>query len=381
MPPLTYLTVDSVVTGVGTSQVLPYVTRLAARGLPVTLHSFEPAHPPGELVDDLRRAGVDWHPHRFRGGGSRGGVGRVLAGAVAVRGRPLVHCRSTLPAASALLGRPGAWVWDRRDFWLDERIALGSVVPGSAQDHVLRRVEHAAAERADAVITLTAAAVGVLERRHPGFERQRATVVPTCVDLDRFAPAPFVPPDPIVVMFSGSFNERYDAPVASRLINHLRARAAGPVAVRVLRPHGSPDTPGVRALAAAGATVGAARFEDMPDELRATHVGFAILRRDLPTVTAGGAPTKIAEFLACGRPVVVSAGLGDYGELLPAHRAGVVLEGDTEADLDRAAGEVLALLADPATPERCRGLAERQFGLDHAVDLLMDVYRRASGEA
>lgn len=381
MPPLTYLTVDSVVTGVGTSQVLPYVTRLAARGLPVTLHSFEPARPPAQLVDGLRRAGVAWRPHRFRGRGALGGIGRVLTGAVAARGRPLVHCRSTLPAASALLSRPGAWVWDQRDFWLDQRIALGSVASGSPRERLLRRVEHVAAERSDAVITLTVAAVDELERRYPGFDRRRATVVPTCVDLDRFAPAPLSPFEPLIVMFSGSFNELYDARVAVRLIDRLRARAAGPIAMRVLQPCGSPPSAGVRVLAAAGATIGTAPFEDMPDELRAAHVGFAILRRDLPAVAAAGAPTKLAELLACGRPVVVSAGLGDYDELLPACGAGVVVDGGDEAALDRAATELLALLADPATPERCRALAEQQFGLDHAVGRLLAVYRSLSGEA
>jgi glycosyltransferase involved in cell wall biosynthesis len=380
LPPLTYLTVDSVATGVGTSQVLPYVTRLADRGVRVTLHSFEAVRPPGGLVDRVRRAGVGWRPHPFRGHGAPGGIGRVLAGAAVVRGRPLVHCRSTLAAASALLGRPDAWVWDQRGFWLEQRIALGSVGRGSRQERVLRRVERAAAERSDAVVTLSTAAIDELARRYPGFERRRTTVMPTCVDLDRFRPAPLPPLDPMVVLLSGSLNDLYDAPLAVRLIDELRARAPGTVAARVLRPRGSSISAGMRALAAAGATLGSAAFEEMPGEVRAAHAGFAFLRHDVAVGAPGAVPTKVAELLASGRPAVVSAGLGDLGDLLPAHGSGVVVTGGSEAELARAATELLGLLTDPATPARCRALAEQHFDLDRAVDRLLGVYARASGE-
>src|SRR5687768_17448837 len=46
MPPVTYLTTDSLAEGVGASQVLSYVERLADRGLEIVLHTFEKAAPP-----------------------------------------------------------------------------------------------------------------------------------------------------------------------------------------------------------------------------------------------------------------------------------------------------------------------------------------------
>jgi hypothetical protein len=60
-----YLTFDSAQQGVGTSQVTPYVLRLAALGVDVTLHSFEN----GAVTSDARArfaaAGVDWRPLPF----------------------------------------------------------------------------------------------------------------------------------------------------------------------------------------------------------------------------------------------------------------------------------------------------------------------------
>jgi glycosyltransferase involved in cell wall biosynthesis len=374
LPGLTYLTVDSVLDGVGTSQILPYVTRLAARGLPVTLHTFERRRAPREMSDVLRDtgAGVYWRAHPFGGRGPAGGLVRVVEGALQIHARPLVHCRSDLPAASALVGRPERWVCDNRSFWLDQRIALGMVRPGTAQARVLRRIERAAAERADAVLTLTAAAIDELARRHPGFDRHRATVVPTCVDLERFELAPFPDLEPVVVMLSGSYNRLYDVDASLRLVARLRRLVAADV--RLVRVEPSVHDEAVRD---AGGAVVCATFDEMPGEVRAAHVGMSILRGDLDAASIGAAPTKIAEFLACGRPVVVNAGLGDYDRLLPEYHAGVILRGTDDDAFDAGAAEIVDLVSDPATPGRCRALANRHFDLESAVDRLLGVYRAA----
>src|SRR5438105_4021706 len=140
VPPLTYLTHDSLAEGVGASQVVPYVTRLAERGIDVTLHSFEKHGPESALTDRLSASGVDWRPHRFLPGGPLAGLERVVHGTALVAGAHLVHARSDLAAASALLAGRRAWVWDMRSFWREERIDLGFLRPGSPQERVMRRV-------------------------------------------------------------------------------------------------------------------------------------------------------------------------------------------------------------------------------------------------
>ena len=143
VPAITYLSVDSLSGGVGASQVLPYIERLARRGASVTLHSFENGAPSPEALVRLRAAGVDWHTHRFGRDGHVGGLGRMLRGAWFVRRAPLVHGRGDLPALAASLRRSRPFVWDMRGFWVDERIMVGSVRRGSL-------VERAASERATA---------------------------------------------------------------------------------------------------------------------------------------------------------------------------------------------------------------------------------------
>jgi glycosyltransferase involved in cell wall biosynthesis len=253
---------------------------------------------------------------------------------------------------------------------------MGMVRPDSAQDRIMRSIESASVRQAAAVTTLTAAAITELSSRHDGFDPRAATVVPTCVDLDRFSAAGLPPASPVVVLLSGSLNGLYDVPTTLCLIERLRAHSA--VVIRHLRPASAPADAALDSLRASGTSIASVAFADMPGEIRSAHVGLSICHADLGAAISGAAPTKVAEFLACGRPVVVNAGLGDFDDLLTHHRAGVVLRGTSEDELDRGAVELLNLLADPATPARCRALAEKCFDVDDAVDRLLAVYRRAS---
>ena len=90
-------------------------------------------------------------------------------------------------------------------------------------------------------------------------------------------------------------------------------------------------------------------------------------------------PTKVGEFLSCGRPVVVNAQLGDLDELLPRYDCGVVVADHSPGEIRRAADEIERLVGDPGTPARCRALAETHFDLDRAVEQLIATYRLAAG--
>src|SRR5207253_3557907 len=87
-------------------------------------------------------------------------------------------------------------------------------------------------------------------------------------------------------------------------------------------------------------TVSGASSEAMPSMVAGHHVGLSMRRLELRASSAGATPTKLAEFLASGRPVVVSAGLGDMDVLLAGRGCGVVVDDVSDTGLDRAADEL-----------------------------------------
>jgi glycosyltransferase involved in cell wall biosynthesis len=376
LPPLTYLATDSVAEGVGASQILPYVERLGRQGLEVVLHTYEKLPPTAALTLRLAAAGVRWHPHQFGRHGAIGGLARVLRGAVFLRRAELVHARSDLAAASALLARVPTWVWDVRSFWTDQRIDLGVLRPGSVEERVLRAVEHRAASSCEAIITLARSAVPVLEQRHGKEAAVKSRVITTCVELDRFQPSSMPPFPPVRVLLSGTLNTYYDVSTMTRLADRWRQRRATDLIV--LTPSA---TPWDALLVKAGARRSSASPEEMPAHIAAAHVGLSVCRTDAGVSIRAAMPTKLGEFLASGRPVVVNKGLGDMDEIIADHNCGVIVSDTSDQGLDDVIERLEEVLSDPETPDRCRDAAERHFDLDRAVDDLVALYRDACGIA
>ena len=358
---------DPLTSTVGFSQVLGYVERLANRGIDVDLVTFEHEVDP-VLQERLHGLGVEWQPQRFGRLGPVGGLGRVLRAARAVRGATVVHARSDLAAASVILAGVGRWVWDVRSLWVDQKVATGVMRAGSPQVCAMRKVERLAAHRSTAVITLTASAIDELDRRYGGVVSPKAQVVTTCADLDHFVSKP-LPDLPVRVLLAGTLNRYYDLRTMLDLVAELRRRH--PVEFIVASPGATSwdnELVGVKTLRMSLAPT------EMASLVSSCHLGLSICRDDAGASLLAAMPTKIGEFLASGRPVVVNPGLVDAVGLLEQNNCGVVLGSSGLNDVERAADQIERLLNDPGTPERCRLLAESHFNLDRGVERLASVY-------
>ncbi|HVE59277.1 MAG TPA: glycosyltransferase, partial [Pyrinomonadaceae bacterium] len=75
-------------------------------------------------------------------------------------------------------------------------------------------------------------------------------------------------------------------------------------------------------------------------------------------------PTKNAEYLACGLPLVVNGGVGDTTELTEADEVGVVIESFSAEGYQNALLKLNKLLEDKAAlAGKCRESARKRFDL------------------
>lgn len=375
---VTYLSIDSLQEGIGASQVLAYVERLAARGVRVQLHTFEKNAPEPTISKRLSARSIDWKVHDFGHFGSWGGLSRILRAANAIRGARLVHARSDLAAAAALLARAPLWVWDFRSFYTDQKLELGELKRGSYEEKILRLVERRSARACSAIITLTDAAIPVLANRHGEEILHKAHVITTAVDTNRFTPTSMPPTRPLRMLLAGTINNYYDVPL---MLDFARVAADSLEAeLHIVTPS---STGWDSELDEVAHSRRSATPEEMHEVVASSHIGLSVCREDAGVSLKGSMPTKIGEFLASGRPVVVNRGLGDAGTLLKKWRCGVTLGNRSEGAIAEAVAQVEELVADPGTVERCRKLAIRHFDLDEAVDRLATIYaeleKRAEG--
>jgi hypothetical protein len=261
-----------------------------------------------------------------------------------------------------------------RGFWADEKIEVGALRARSPEDAVMRAIERRSARSAGAILTLASAAIPVLVARHGQAVEHKTHVIATCVDLARFVPTE-APPRPVRLLISGTLNSRYDVAGMTRFAKHLARRL--PVRLEVL----CPDPARWEALLLSeGAVVGKADPSEMPAHVAASHAGLALLGQSKTVANKASMPTKLGEFLACGRPVVVSPGVGDMDQLLARYDCGVSIDPASDDALEAGAAELERLLEDPALPGRCRSLAEDHFNLENAISSLLDVYRTVASK-
>jgi glycosyltransferase involved in cell wall biosynthesis len=391
MTPILYLTRNGLLEPLGQSQVFAYLRGLT-QDHDVTLISYEK---PEDRADTARMAraraecerhGIRWLPQEFRP------RPRIIAPALSmmrmtwlvwreVRGgrAGLIHARSYIPAAVALsvhrlTGVP--FIFDMRALWPEELITAGRLKRGSVLHRAIVAVERACMRDAAAVVSLTHAAVAHLKREYPAeLDGQRIAVIPTCADLDRFTPAPTKRIGSTVhgcigTILSGWFRTDW-------LAAWLTAVAVDDSDARfdiVTRD----DADDVRAaLDPRGAlgnrlSIGPRPSEEMPDAVRGHDLSVMFFTDGLSKL--GSAPTRLAEVLGCGLPVVANDGVGDVAGIVRKNKVGVIVDGSDPAQMRAALDELKVLMQDPDLPGRCRVTAETVFSLEAGTEAYRGIY-------
>ena len=397
-----YLSYDGVTDPLGLSQVLPYLQGLAARGHQITLVSCEKpgrmARDGTEIAELCRRAGIDWQPVSYHKSPP------ILSGiydVAAIKRRAarlhrhkrfdLVHCRSYMAAIAGdwLKRRFGvAFLFDIRGFWADERVERGFWPSGNPLFRVaylyFKLLEKRFFRDADAVVTLTDCA-----RREilswPGERRPRGllSVIPCCVDLDRFDPGSGrcravsrkrlgLDSEVPVLVYVGSLAHGY---LTDEMFALFRAYRAGRTGSRFLIISG--HDPGEiefwakrQGVDPSEMIITSATREEVPSLIAAGDVGVTFI---LPTFSAkASCPTKFGEMLAMGVPVIANAGVGDIADIIRDTHAGAVVEQFDEETLSAA---ICTAERAGETPEAIRAAAVQWFALNEGVERYDAIYR------
>ena len=88
----------------------------------------------------------------------------------------------------------------------------------------------------------------------------------------------------------------------------------------------------------------------------------------------GRSPTRLAEVLACGIPVVVNRGVGDVADIVTQNRVGIVLDGIDALSISNAIDNLHSLYLNEGIHRRCRDTAEKIFSLEFEINTYRKIY-------
>jgi glycosyltransferase involved in cell wall biosynthesis len=374
------------------TQVLPYLRQLAAGGVRVFLLTFEPeptrrwaGGEAAQLRARLAGQGIEWHALTYHKRPSLPATTYDIAAGAAYAARlvrreriDLVHGRGHVGAAIAaavkrLTGRP--FVFDIRGFLPEEYVDAGVWPAGGRLYRIAKRVERRLLAAADGFVVLTERARDILFPDYSAPGARPVEVIPCCVDMERFAAAGGVSReearrelgvggDRRVFVYVGALGGWYLTEETADLL--ACAHEADPAAFSLVLTQSPPEMIAeplrARGVSAGDFLIRKVSPADIPRYLKAADVAVSFIKPCYSKLSSS--PTKLAEYLAAGLPVVCNAGIGDVDAVVEGERVGVVLR-ELGRDSYRAAlAEVEALRREPATAARCRDAARRHFDLE-----------------
>ena len=387
-----FISYNGMLEPLGQTQVLPYLRELTKRGVKFTLLSFEkPAAftPEGQhecdvLKQELSQHGIEWHWLRYHQRPSlpatmfdvQAGI-RYASRLVQRNKIELVHARAYIPAtiALALKRKFGIkMIFDVRGLMAEEYVDAEHWPKGGLRYRITKATERRIFAATDGVVTLTERIWPII-KEWDGLKGRDVhhEVIPCCVDLARFR---FDEKERarlrkalklgrrLTLVYSGSLDGWYlTEQMADFFARVVRKRADAHV---LWLTKGSHER--VRQLMTARGvsedrfSIRAVAPREMPSYLAAGDVGVAFIKRCFSKLASS--PTKNGEFLACGLPIVINAGIGDSDSLVDQSHAGILIDDFDDRDFDLALVEIEKLMDDPNIKTKARAVAEKLFDVN-----------------
>jgi glycosyltransferase involved in cell wall biosynthesis len=395
-----YISYDGILEPLGQSQVLSYLQGLSS-DFNITLISFEKKSywtqtaQRQRIKKTVQEAGIQWVPLRYhKRPNPLVTLYDVLSGIIisfflVIKHKiRIIHARSYIASLIALpVSRllPVKFIFDMRGFWADERVERGIWEKKHFMYTLFKNLERHYFIQSDIIISLTQSGVDrIKEFPFMSSNQSKFHVIPTCTQLNFFRPMnkgeinqndknrPFSIGhvgsvdtaylfEPVLEVFKILKDQYHDTKLT--VLN----RGAHAYIKECLEKHSISDDQVV---------VKEVEHQLMPEEMNKMDVGIFFIKPGF--AIDGSLPTKLGEFLACGKPCLCGTVNRDVDQILEKEKVGVIVKGNTKQDYDDAVRSLIHLIEDPDLEQRCRKTAEKYFSLESGIKTIKDIYRSLS---
>lgn len=389
----------------GQSQVLPYLRELTKNGYEFHLVSFEKSDRYKKNYKVIRQicedAGIKWHPQDYS---NEGGLKKTIRQiqkmhkvVTYLQQRhhfEIVHCRSYIAAMAGLRMKRKygtKFLFDMRGFWADERVD-GKL--WSLSHPLYRRIykyfkkkEKEFFKQADYTISLTETGKDEIQS-WKGFENQKIQVIPCCADLNLFDKNSVTEENQLqlrerlgikvedyILGYVGSIGTWY---MLDEMLDFFRElKKQKPNAKFLFVTGENPDSilDVVKLLddvSPSDFIITSCLHREVPLHISMFNLSVFFIR---PTYSKkASSPTKQAEIMAMGIPLVCNAGVGDTDRIVNKYHSGVVISEFTSEAFVNAIQE----LDKFNSAETVKG-AKEFFSLKEGANRYLDVYRKING--
>lgn len=394
-----YITYDGLLEPLGQSQVLRYLEKLS-NSYNIYLISFEKSKDWQNVLERQRiqekveSHQIHWIPLRYHKSPSALATtydllqGSIIALFIAVTRRiKIVHARSYVPSVIALVLKKllgTKFIFDMRGFWADERVDGGIWPTNSRLYHLAKWFEKQFLLNADHTVSLTEAAIDIIQNFEYTKERNISiSCIRTCTDLELFNTKERIQGNKegyLTIGYIGSVTGWY---LFEETIKFFEI-------INIIKPHsrfyilnkGEHEFIRQKLAFSNINTENLVLEESSPQEIsrKMSIINFCVFFIKPVFSKIASCPTKLGELLASGIPCVSNDGVGDMTQIIEQEKVGVILRSFDEPAMRKAAEEILELLQDEYSSQRCRAAAIKYFSLEEGVKAYRNIYQQLADE-
>jgi glycosyltransferase involved in cell wall biosynthesis len=396
-----YITYDGLTDPLGQSQILPYLGGLSKLGYEFTILSFEKKQRYAKLQKTIRQitseAGINWIPLWFT---SRPPVISKMWDRIQMKRKAealyrehrfdMVHCRGYISAEAGLyLKRKYGckFFFDMRGFWADEKKDGGA---WPQNNPLFRRVyrhykkeESQFIQEASCIISLTHAGKREIVKWPSYDSATPLNVIPCCADMNVFTlrqngereegrKALKLHNDELIISYLGSIGSWYMLDEMLELFSVIKAKY--PKSRFLFITHSDPQrilsSLAKYKLKPSDLVITEATRLEVPLYVKASDVTISFIQAVYSKISSS--PTKLAEVLAMGIPVIVNEGVGDVKETVEQSGGGIVINKFDRATYQMIADQLPQLINIKGAVVREK--IEPVYSLRHGVELYSKAY-------
>jgi glycosyltransferase involved in cell wall biosynthesis len=394
MKKVLYITRNGLLEPLGQSQILSYLVPLS-KEFSISIISFEKAK---DLENEKHLASIKsicdtnnikWNPLTYRKTFRSLGI---IIGMIELFFKALnltknqkvdfIHARSYYPAFIALLIcriKKTPFIFDMRALWPEELVEAGRLKDGGLPHKLIKFLEKKCLKKSFAVVSLTSAALEYLDKIHPDYKlKGKTSVIPTCANLERFQlkerkfAQDAITLSCIGSMLSGWFKIHILKDVVEYLLSNysevnfefLTRDNQEELLLKI-----DPNNKWRERL-----HIEPVLFKDMPKRLSNHDGSMFFFTANISKL--GSAPTRMAEILGTGIPVLTNAGVGDVDKIVSTYKVGELLKSEDIKDIKIASDNFMQLIKQKDISNRCRVTSEELFSLDVGVIKYRSIYSK-----
>ena len=386
----------------GQSQVIPYLMELSKSGFEIHILSAEKPDRfnvrKNKIEDILKTANISWYPIFYT---KKPPVISTLLDISKLKKKAkslqklhnfdIVHCRSYVASFVGIYMQKHygtKYIFDMRGFYADERVdgnvwRLSNPVFRLVYNY-FKHKEKEFLSNADYVVSLTAAAEKII-RQNKNFEKIPVKIIPCCADLEhfnyenidislqnKFKSELNIKENDFVIGYLGSVGTWYMLDEMLYFFKILKTKIQNAKFLFITKENHEEIIENAKkhGIAENSLILKAADREDVPTMISLMNYSIFFI---MPVFSKkASSPTKFAELLGMGIPVIANAGVGDMDYYFSEYKCGIMLNDFSENEILNA---VEKIQYDNFEKKNLRKISENNFSTKIGVERYYDIYK------